>query len=171
MSSSITTATRGSALKWSDLLNESVHTSDDQDIGDIEAVNREFVVVKRGFVNVHRYFVPAEKIDGWDGNVLWLKITEEEVKRKYQKDDAAVPDPARYLTKNYENFYRYAVYPPVGWTPIRYATPSYPMPPAADADANSAEQQQQPLMVYKCDLCGTTFRDDLELNKHVGTTH
>jgi hypothetical protein len=81
--SSITT--RGSALRWVDLLNESVHTSDDQDIGDIEAVNREFVVIKRGSVNVHRYFIPADKIEGWDGNVLWLKIAEEEVKRKYQK--------------------------------------------------------------------------------------
>jgi hypothetical protein len=86
MSSSSTTTTRGSALKWSDLLNESVHTDDDHDIGDIEAVNREFVVIKRGFVNVHRYFIPAEKIAGWNGNVLWLKITEEEVKRKYQND-------------------------------------------------------------------------------------
>ena len=36
-------------LRWVDLLNESVHTSDDSDIGDIEAVNREFIVVKRGF--------------------------------------------------------------------------------------------------------------------------
>jgi hypothetical protein len=27
-----------------DLINESVHTSDDQDIGDIEAVSRNFIV-------------------------------------------------------------------------------------------------------------------------------
>src|SRR5919109_5537755 len=97
---------RDSALDWIRLLNESVHTIDDQDIGDIEAVNREFVVVKRGFVNVHRYFIPADKVEGWDGHVVWLKITEDEVKRKYQKDDA-IPDPTRYLTKDFENYYRY----------------------------------------------------------------
>ncbi len=83
---SITIRTRGSALAWVELLNESVHTSDDQDIGDIEAVNRQFIVVKRGFVNIHRYFIPAYKIEGWDGNIVWVKITEEEVKRKYQND-------------------------------------------------------------------------------------
>jgi hypothetical protein len=33
---------------WTDLICESVHTSDDQDIGDIEAVGRNFIVVKRG---------------------------------------------------------------------------------------------------------------------------
>ena len=32
---------------WTDLINESVHTSDDQDIGSIEAVSRNFIVVKK----------------------------------------------------------------------------------------------------------------------------
>ncbi len=35
-----------SAAGWIDLINESVHTSDDLDIGDIEAANKNFVVVK-----------------------------------------------------------------------------------------------------------------------------
>jgi hypothetical protein len=43
-------------LSWTNLIDESVHTSDDMDIGDIDAVNRDFVVVKRGFVNVHYYY-------------------------------------------------------------------------------------------------------------------
>ncbi len=36
-----------------ELINESVHTSDDVDIGDIEDVSRDFIVVKRGFKKVH----------------------------------------------------------------------------------------------------------------------
>ena len=32
--------------QWKDLIDESVHTSDDIDIGDIEAVSKSFVVVK-----------------------------------------------------------------------------------------------------------------------------
>jgi hypothetical protein len=161
-SSSRSISVRGSALKWVDLLNESVHTSDDQDIGDIEAVNREFIVIKRGFVNVHRYFIPANKIEGWDGNVLWLKITEDEVKQKYQNDNA-IPDPARYLTKDYENYYAYGVYPPIGWLPVRYAIPPYPVP-------TITTHEQQPL-VFKCDLCGSTFRTDEEYGEHVTTAH
>jgi hypothetical protein len=41
---------------WIDLINESVHTSDDINIGDIDALSRDFIVVKRGFVNVHYYY-------------------------------------------------------------------------------------------------------------------
>ena len=61
---------------WIELINESVHTSDDIDLGDIDAISRDFVVVKRGFVNIHYYYIPISKVEGWDGNVLWLKITE-----------------------------------------------------------------------------------------------
>jgi hypothetical protein len=33
---------------WTDLINEYVHTNDDVDLGDVEAVNSNFIVVKRG---------------------------------------------------------------------------------------------------------------------------
>jgi hypothetical protein len=33
--------------KWIDLINESVHTADDVDIGDIDADNIDFIVVKK----------------------------------------------------------------------------------------------------------------------------
>ena len=66
---------------WVDLINESVHTSDDVDIGDIEAVNKNFVVVKRGLVNIHYYYIPQSKVEEWDRYALWLKITEDEVSK------------------------------------------------------------------------------------------
>jgi hypothetical protein len=83
---------------WIGLIDESVHTSDDVDIGDIDAVSRDFIVVKRGFVNVHYYYIPISKVEGWDGHVLWLKITEEEVIRNYERD--LTPDPTRYYVKD-----------------------------------------------------------------------
>jgi hypothetical protein len=48
-------------------------------------------VVKQGLVNVHRYFIPVSKVEGWDGHVVWLKITEDEVKKNYKRDHK--PDP------------------------------------------------------------------------------
>jgi hypothetical protein len=88
---------------WMDTINESVHTSDDHDIGDIEAVNRDFIVVKRGFVNVHRYYIPISKVQGWDGNVLWLSIPEEMVNTNYERD--TIPDPSLYYVKGEEEKY------------------------------------------------------------------
>jgi hypothetical protein len=87
-----------------DLLQESVHTSDDVDIGDIEATNKNTIVVKRGIIHVHYYYIPIEVVEGWDEQVVWLTITEKEVKEKYERDNE--PDTANYYTKNqgYDDF-------------------------------------------------------------------
>ncbi len=90
------------------------------DIGDIDAVSRDFIVVKRGFVNVHYYYIPISKVEGWDGHVLWLKITEKEVIGKYERD--VTPDPARYYVKGY-SAYSATYYPELTMIPSRYIRP------------------------------------------------
>ena len=59
--------------QWKDLIDESVHTSDDIDIGDIEAVSKSFVVVKRGFINIHYYYIPMIRIEGWGWECIVVK--------------------------------------------------------------------------------------------------
>jgi hypothetical protein len=90
----------------SDLTQKSVHTSDDIDIGDVEATNKETIVVKRGIINVHYYYITVSKVEGLDEHVVWLNITEQEVKDKYEKN--IEPDPSKYYTKNqgYDKFDR-----------------------------------------------------------------
>jgi hypothetical protein len=139
---------------WIELIGESVHTSDDVDIGDIDAVSRDFVVVKRGFVNVHYYYVPLKKVEGWDGNVLWLKATEDQVKRSYERD--TMPEPGRYFVKDYPAYT--AIYPELATFTPRYTMSSKPL------------RSEQPVML-KCDLCGTSFRSEDELSAHVASKH
>ena len=49
---------------WRDAINESVHTSDDQDIGDVEAVLRkveQFIALKKlqDHFSITRYYQPS----------------------------------------------------------------------------------------------------------------
>jgi hypothetical protein len=152
---------------WIELINESVHTSDDIDIGDIDAVSRDFVVVKRGFVNVHYYYIPIDKVEGWDNNVLWLKIKEEEVKRRYERDIA--PNPSRYYVKDHP-VYRTAYYPPVITIPSRYVghlvTSS-----GEDIIPDKVTSSEVP-RVYQCDLCEeSNLKSEEELTEHVRANH
>jgi hypothetical protein len=146
---------------WIGLINQSVHTSDDIDIGDIDAVSRDFVVVKRGFVNIHYYYIPINKVEGWDGNVLWLKITEGEVVTKYERD--IIPDPSRYFVKDYPS-YSTAYYPEITLIPTRYARPMY-------TTATTLPREDIP-KVFKCELCGeSNFKTEDELSIHVKVKH
>ncbi|TLX89280.1 MAG: hypothetical protein E6K94_10595 [Thaumarchaeota archaeon] len=140
--------------QWIDLIDKSVHTSDDIDIGDIEAVNKSFIVVKRGFINIHYYYIPISKVEGWDGHVLWLNITEQFVKDKYERD--RTPDPNYYYVKDYA--YYSELYSPLPLIPSRYIPPSY---------ANIAKLEESAPRMFRCDLCEQVFSSEEELNKHV----
>jgi hypothetical protein len=80
-----------------DLTQEPVHTVDNKDLGDIEAMNKDSIVVKRGFRDVYYYYIPISKVEGWDGHVVWLKMSETEVINNYESHEQ--PDKLRYYTK------------------------------------------------------------------------
>jgi hypothetical protein len=82
------------------LVDETVHTGDDVDIGDIDAVSRDFIVVKRGFLKVHYYYIPISKVDGWDGF-----------------------DPSRFYVKDFPGYT--TVYPEVTMITPRFIRPVY----------------------------------------------
>ena len=144
-------------LSWIDLINESVHTSDDVDIGDVDAASRDFIVVKRGILNVHYYYVPIGKVEGWDGSVLWLKVPEEYVKRNYERD--AYPDPTRYYVKDFPGYA--AIYPEVEVILPKYSRPVY----------TTKNTTPENFRVHLCELCRTAFDTEDELSQHVSTSH
>jgi hypothetical protein len=144
---------------WKGLIGESVHTSDDKDIGDIEAVSRDFVVVKRGRRHVHRYYIPTNRVEGWDGDTLWLFATEDEVKENYERK--AIPDHTRYyITDVGDNamYYGSGRLPELRIFQTRYAKPTYPAVAASTG-------------VYRCDLCESTYPTGEELSSHVLASH
>jgi hypothetical protein len=144
-----------------DLVGESVHTSDDEDIGEIEAVSRDFVVVKRGLVNVRHYYIPVNKVEGWDSNVVWLKSTERQVKQSYERD--VEPDPSAYHIKG-NPLHRAFSYPEVPTLVTRYRERGR-IPNAATIQA--AEHPK----AYRCALCDMTLRSEDELSNHVASRH
>jgi hypothetical protein len=141
---------------WIDLIDESVYTDDDVNIGDIDAVNREFIVVRRGLINKHYYFIPITKVEGWDGNALWLKISEAEVVIKYQRDET-VPHPSRYYIRDYPG-YTTAYYPKLTIIRPPYSRPLY--------EPSNLDNH------YKCDLCGeSNITTEDALGNHVRKNH
>lgn len=145
---------------WRDLIGESVHASDDQDIGDIEAVNRDFIVVKRGLVSVRRYYVPMSRVEGWDGNVVWLKIPEDQIKGNYERD--VTPDPHQYHYSN-APVAADSDYPRKRTTIIPKIPPKY----EEERPFVIAPERQEEPRVFRCDLCGLTFRSEDDLSNHI----
>ena len=54
-------------------------------------MNKESVVVKRGFRDIHYYYIPISKVEGWDGHAVWQNISETEVINNYELEEQPNP--------------------------------------------------------------------------------
>jgi hypothetical protein len=141
----------GDPKTWFSIINESVHTSDDVDIGDIDALNKNFVVVKRGFKNVHYYYIPVSRVEGWDGRILWLKLTESQVKNNYERN--VEPDPFIYFVKEHKEYFM-----PIALPVIH---------PKGLEQRSKVKPEDYVPHLYNCPLCSEVFRNEDELTKHL----
>ena len=150
----IVTSEINSQKTWNEMSSQSAPTSDDADIGYLNAPSRDFVVVKRGYLNEHHYHIPMTKVEGWNGEVLWLRIPEEKVKENYERQ--IVPDPARYYVKNLDSTYS------AEFSELSKISPKYKWP-MRNAAKNYANDEQE----YNCALCEMKFDTSEKLSSHV----
>ena len=68
-------------LTWDKSIDEDVKTSDDKKVGKIRAVTTDFIQIQKGTLDKKYYFVPKHYIQGYDGDDIWLALTEDEVKQ------------------------------------------------------------------------------------------
>lgn len=159
---------------WPDLINESVYTSDDIDIGDIYAMSKDFIVVKRGYVNIHYYYIPIIHVEGWDSNVLWLKISEEKVKTKYERNDIH-PDTSRYYVKDHD-MHNTSFLSELKMIPSKIAEPAYsfdiPVTTTTNTNKSEGDTHNKSTSIFKCDLCNkNNFNSEDELSNHIKSQH
>ncbi len=121
-----------SNLDWIKLLDKTVRTLNDdnnnndnnnndnnnndnneEELGKVEAVNEEHVVVKKGLINVQRYYIPHSYVKGTDGNEILLKLTRSETEPFIRNNK--IPNPANYTT--YGGSISHRAYPPIPYMP------------------------------------------------------
>ena len=83
----IKTQTMEEELKvpWEDIIHKHVRTTDNIDIGDVDKVGNEFIVVREGFANVHLYYIPKKYIIKYDGSSLWLNLSSTVASSKFER--------------------------------------------------------------------------------------
>ena len=149
---------------WTDLIHEPVHTADDERLGEIEAVSRNFLVVKKGLVNIHRFYVPLTKVRGWDGRAVWLNVSEEEALTKYENDKR--PDP---------HLYHYSSAQPSDAAntvrDFQINMPKIDRTYEEEGPYLTTKDHTESPVTYPCELCASQFRSQSELDEHISGKH
>lgn len=73
-------------MSWDNVIDKEVKSADKQDLGKVESIAKHYVEVKQGTISKKHYFIPKYYIQGYDGHKLWVSLTKDEIKHKYERD-------------------------------------------------------------------------------------
>jgi hypothetical protein len=86
-------------ISWDKAIDKKVKSSDDKDLGKIKSITKDYIQTKEGMVSKNYYYIPKYYIQGYDGDHLWVSLTKDEVKSRFEKDKE--PQPSEFETPEY----------------------------------------------------------------------
>ncbi|MFL6432367.1 MAG: YsnF/AvaK domain-containing protein, partial [Nitrososphaeraceae archaeon] len=75
-----------SSIDWSDVIKKEARGSDDEDLGEVQEVGQDYVLVQRGMINKDKFYIPKDMVESYDGDVLRFSISEEDAKSRFLGD-------------------------------------------------------------------------------------
>lgn len=86
-------------IPWEEVIHKHVRASDNEDIGDVERVGNEFIVVRQGVAKIHLYYIPKSYINRYDGSSLWISVPSGLISAKFERDNEPTPEEIRMLAE------------------------------------------------------------------------
>jgi uncharacterized protein (TIGR02271 family) len=70
-------------IPWNEIKKKEARGIDDADFGEIESVDPDYVLTQKGIIDKEFFSFPKNLVQGYDGNRVWFKVTEEEARNSY----------------------------------------------------------------------------------------
>lgn len=79
---------KDNSIEWKDIIKKEARGYEKgDDLGEVQEIGQEFVVTERGRVKKNKFYLPKPLVAGYDGEVLWFNITEQEAEDNFKKDE------------------------------------------------------------------------------------
>jgi hypothetical protein len=86
-------------IPWEEVIHKRVKTTDNVDIGDIELVGNEFIVVRQGEVKIRHYYIPKSYINNYDGSAVYVATPSGLVSAKFERETEPTPKEIKQLSE------------------------------------------------------------------------
>ena len=87
-------------ISWDKAVGEKVKSSDDKDLGKVESITRDYIQTKEGTLGKNYYYIPKYYMQGYDGDHLWVSLTKDEVKSRFEGEKG--PPASTFETPDYQ---------------------------------------------------------------------
>jgi hypothetical protein len=89
-----------SNIDWDDVIKKEARGSGDEDLGEVQEVGQDYVLVQKGMLNKQKFYIPKDQVESYDGNTLRFRISEDDAKARYLRDSPPTGSTAAATTKS-----------------------------------------------------------------------
>jgi hypothetical protein len=86
-------------IEWAEVIHKHVRAADNNDVGDVERVGNEFIVVRQGVAKIHHYYIPKACISNYDGSSLYLNVPSDFVRARFERDTEPTSEEIQTLVR------------------------------------------------------------------------
>jgi hypothetical protein len=72
-------------INWDEVLKKEARGINDYDLGEVQEVQADTVVTKKGLVDKDKFFLPKNLAERFDGHNVWFRIAEADA-QNYRRD-------------------------------------------------------------------------------------
>ena len=68
-----------SNIDWNDVIKKEARGNDDEDFGEVQDVQDNYVLVQKGIINKKKFYIPKDQAESYDGDVLRFRFSKEDL--------------------------------------------------------------------------------------------
>jgi stress response protein YsnF len=79
-------------INWNNVLKKEVIGTDGLDLGEVAEVGDNFIIIQKGLLNKKRYIIPISTVENFDGDILRVKVNENDLLEYEEPSDPQFKD-------------------------------------------------------------------------------
>ncbi|HSL14500.1 MAG TPA: YsnF/AvaK domain-containing protein [Nitrososphaeraceae archaeon] len=78
-------------IDWNDVIKKEARGNNDEDFGEVQDIQGNYVLVQKGIINKEKFYIPKDRAESYDGDVLRFRFSEQEL-NQYQHEPPSIWD-------------------------------------------------------------------------------
>jgi uncharacterized protein (TIGR02271 family) len=87
-------------IDWNDIVKKEARGINNEDLGEVQEVTKDYVLVEKGVINKERFYIPRDMAIGYNGTILIFNISAKDAKNKCLKDSLPIFLPSHLAGKD-----------------------------------------------------------------------
>ncbi|HEY9387837.1 MAG TPA: YsnF/AvaK domain-containing protein [Nitrososphaeraceae archaeon] len=90
-----------SSINWDEVIKKEARGKNDEDLGEVQEIGETYVLTQKGMLSKEKFYIPKYLVEGYDGDKLYFRVSEEEARNTFVRGSAPAADEySRYKTSD-----------------------------------------------------------------------